>query len=112
MTAAEGEFTQAHSQTIVLRPDESKTVTVQPIYKASNLRFSGFPLGTRVHVNGKARGNATGSVQLKESRTYAIDFFVGAQRVQTSSVTRGVEDGQLLPGRSMTISYRGSTGPE
>jgi hypothetical protein len=102
----ETEYTLAQTHEVVIPPDEQTTLRLEPNYKPSTIKLQGFPAGAQIHLDGRPLGEVR-SLRLNSNRTYAIDVYIGDVRVQTASVIRGVERGQLLPGSLMTIPFRG-----
>jgi len=107
----ETQFTMAQKLEVIVRPDEKKTLRLEPRYKTSTVQLEGFPAGAVVHLDGQALGEVR-TIRLNRNRTFAIDVFSGGELLQTASVVRGVERGQLLPGRSLTIRYSGPREPK
>ena len=103
----ETEFTLAQTLEVIIRPDEKNTLRLEPNYKPSTVRLQGFPAGARIHLDGQSIGEVR-SIRLNRNRTFAIDVFMGDDLLQTASVIRGVERGQLLPGQTRTIRFRPS----
>jgi tRNA A-37 threonylcarbamoyl transferase component Bud32 len=82
-------------------------VARRPEYKPSVVRFSGFPPGTRLKVDGRERGEVGEPVQLDEvGRDYTFTFELDGKVIRLESVHTGIQDGDLLPGNQLVIKHR------
>ena len=107
----ESEFTLAQRIEVRLNPEDERTLRLAPSYKPSFVQLAGFPAAARVVLDGSDRGTER-RLQLDEARTYAIDVFLDDNRIQTASVVRGVERGQLLPGKTRVLRHQSSGSEE
>jgi hypothetical protein len=101
----ETEYTLAQTIPVLVPPDEKTTLRLQPNYKPSTVELRGFPEDALVHLDGQPRGQVR-SIRLNRNRTYAIDVYLDGGLIQTASVVRGVERGQLLPGGAMVWRFQ------
>jgi len=103
--ALETEYTLAQTIEVLVPPDKKTTLRLEPNYKPSTVVLEGFPATAVVHLDGQPLGQVR-SLRLNRNRTFAIDIYLDGTLLQTASVVRGVERGQLLPGRSMTVRFQ------
>ena len=75
-------------------------------YKPSYVRFSGFPPGARLTLDGVDRGPVGDRVALDVSgRDYTFTFELDGEILRSESVHTGIEAGDLLPGDELVIKH-------
>lgn len=103
--ALETEYTLAQTVEVLVPPDKKTTLRIDPNYKPSTVQLEGFPGKAVVHLDGQPLGQVR-SLRLNRNHTFAIDIYLDRTLIQTASVVRGVERGQLLPGGSITVRFQ------
>ncbi|MCP4873221.1 MAG: protein kinase [Proteobacteria bacterium] len=99
-----------YSKTVRVLPDARETLVLQPRYKPSTVKLTGFPLGSVYYVDGIFIGSADGTVRitLDEFKTYSISVEFNGQTIVEEGVTRGLTGtGVLDPGGERLIPFPG-----
>ena len=81
--------------------------TIDVSYKPSKIVLEGFPPSASVLLNGAQKGTVGDhrSLQLTENKAYSVRVWLDGQTLHESTLTRGFETGQLLPGQTTTITH-------
>jgi len=100
---------KGYRQTVRVAPDVTTALELQPKYRPSFVRLAGFETGTMVRIDGghPRSADSVGPIELTEFRTYSIVLDFGGRILVQEAVTRGLNQGQLLPGEEKVIPYSG-----
>ena len=100
------EFHRPERYEVLVLKGQEKLVTASLRRWPSILRFTGFPNGARLRINGADRGALSQGrrVELPEHGEYLVEVVQGDQQLLSRVVRRSDNEPDLLPGRTLELS--------